>query len=74
MGQSEKKSCCCGGIMAIVIAVLVLLDMHDWLGAEGMWDEIVVLVLTILVAIGAFAGCCCAKFCKPKEGQPGESC
>ena len=70
MGEEQKKSCACGGIMAIVIAVLTALVMAEKI--TGSWINIVILVLAILIAIGSFAGCCCAKFCKPKEGSCSE--
>ncbi len=65
MADDKKTSCACGGIAAIVIAVLTILVMAGTI--TGSWVNIVVLILAILIAIGAFAGCCCAKFCKPKE-------
>ena len=68
MAEDKKTSCCCGGVLAIIIAVLTLLAMRGIV--TGPWVSIVVLVLAILIAIGAFAGCCCAKFCKPKA--PGQ--
>ncbi|NIA07516.1 MAG: hypothetical protein GWP14_07770 [Actinobacteria bacterium] len=68
MAEDKKKSCYCGGVLAIVIAVLTLLAMHGIIA--GLWVSIVVLVLAILIAIGSLANCCCcAKFCKPKEGE-----
>ncbi len=67
MAEQEKKPCCCGGIAAIVIAVLTILAMAGTI--TGRWVSIVVLILAILIAVGSFAGCCCAKFCKPKEGS-----
>ena len=68
MAEDKKKSCPCAGVMAIVIAVLTLLAMHGII--TGLWVSIVVLVLDILIAIGSLCGCCCcAKFCKPKEGE-----
>ena len=69
MAEDKKRSCYCGGVLAIIIAVLVLLDMHGLsFVKDKIWDEIVILVLAILIAVGSFAGCCCSKFCKPKEG------
>ena len=66
MMAEDKKSCYCGGVLAIIIAVLTVLDMGGTV--TGSWLNIVVLILAILIAIGSFAGCCCSKFCKPKEG------
>lgn len=67
MAEDKKTSCNCGGVMAIIIAVLTLLAMRDVIG--GLWVSIVVLVLAVLIAIAAFAGCCCTKFCKTEEKQ-----
>ena len=67
MAEDKKKSCYCGGVLAIIIAVLTLLAMHGIV--SGLWVSIVVLVLAILIAIGTFAGCCCAKFCKTEQKQ-----
>jgi len=66
MAEDKKTSCYCGGVMAIVIAVLAILAMRGVI--TGSWVSIVVLVLAILIAIGSFAGgCLCTKLCKPKE-------
>ena len=67
MAEDKKTSCPCGGIAAIVIAVLTILVMLETIA--GRWVNIVILVLAILIALGSFAGCCCAKFCKSKEGE-----
>ena len=68
MAEEEKKPCCCRGIAAIIIAVLALLGMHNVIGR--LWAGIPILVLAILIAVGSFVGCCCcAKFCKTKEGE-----
>ena len=67
MMAEDKKSCYCGGVLAIIIAVLTLLTMHGVIG--GLWVRIVVFVLAILIAIGSFAGCCCSKFCKTEQKQ-----
>ncbi len=67
MAEDKKTSCPCGGIAAIVIAVLTILVMLGKI--TGSWVNIVVLILAILIAIGSFASCCCAKFCKTKEGE-----
>jgi len=68
MAEDKKTSCACGGIAAVAIAVLTVLVMTDRI--SGSWVNIVVLVLAILIAVGAFAGdCICAKLCKPKEGS-----
>ena len=67
MAEEKKTSCYCGGVMAIVIAVLTILAMHGVI--TGSWVSVTVLVLAILIAIGSFAGgCLCIKLCKPKEG------
>ncbi len=66
MAEDKKTSCACGGIAAIVIAVLTILVMLGRI--TGSWVNIVVLILAIIIAIGAFAGSCiCTKLCKPKE-------
>jgi Na+-transporting methylmalonyl-CoA/oxaloacetate decarboxylase gamma subunit len=66
MAEDKKTSCPCGGIAAIVIAVLILLAMYNVIA--GLWVNIVILVLAILIAVGSFAGSCiCTKLCKPKE-------
>ncbi|MCK4850797.1 MAG: hypothetical protein KAT11_05565 [Phycisphaerae bacterium] len=66
MAEDKKTSCPCGGIAAIVIAVLTILAMAGTI--TGSWVSIVVLILAIIIAIGAFAGgCICTKLCKPKE-------
>ncbi len=70
MMAEDKKSCYCGGVLAIVIAVLTILTMAG--SITGSWVRIVVLILAILIAIGAFAGgCLCTKLCKtePKQGE-----
>ena len=68
MGEEKKKPCCCRGVAAIIIAVLTLLGIHGTV--TGLWASIVILVLAVMIAIGSFAGCCCcAKFCKTKEGE-----
>ena len=66
MAEEKKTSCYCGGVMAIVIAVLTILGMGGTV--TGSWVRIVVLILAILIAIGSFAGgCLCTKLCKPKS-------
>ena len=73
MGEEKKKPCCCRGVAAIIIVVLTLLYMYGIV--TGLWVGIEVLVLAIIIAIGSFTGCCCcAKFCKTKEGEQGSSC
>ena len=68
MAEDKKTSCYCGGVMAIVIAVLTFLAMRGTI--TGSWVSVVVLVLAILIAIGSFAGgCLCTKFCKSQEKQ-----
>ena len=67
MAEDKKESCPCGGIAAIVIAVLTILAIAGTI--TGSWVNVVVLILAILIALGSFAGCCCAKFCKTKEGE-----
>ena len=72
MMAEDKKSCCCGGVLAIVIVVLTILTMTGTIEAGTTWVNIVVLIAAILIALGAFAGCCCSKFCKtePQPEQP----
>ena len=66
MAEEKKVSCYCGGVMAIIIAVLTVLAMGGTVTSS--WLNIVVLVLAILIAIGSFAGgCLCTKLCKPKS-------
>lgn len=68
MAEDKKTSCACGGIAAIVIAVLTILVMTGRIADS--WVNIVVLILAILIAVGALAGgCICTKLCKTKEGE-----
>ena len=64
----DKKSCYCGGVLAIVIAVLTILSMTG--RVEGKWVNIVVLIAAILIVVGGLvSGCVCTKLCKTKS-QP----
>ena len=73
MAEEQKTSCACGGVMAIVIAVLTILAMTGTIA--GRWVNIAILILAILIAIGVLAGgCICTKLCKPKEGEKSSSC
>ena len=67
MAEDKKKSCYCGGVLAIIIAVLTILTMLGTIA--GLWVNIVVFIAAILIAIGSFAGCCCSKFCKTEQKQ-----
>ena len=68
MAEDKKTPCPCGGVMAIVIAVLTILTMSRTV--TGSWVRIVVLILAILIAIGSFAGgCLCKKLCKTEQKQ-----
>ena len=67
MMAEDKKSCYCGGVLAIVIAVLTILRMLGTIG--GTWVNIVVFIAAILIVIGSLAGCCCSKFCKTEQKQ-----
>ena len=69
MAEDKKKSCCCPGVLAIIIAVLTILTMLGVIGDEALWVKIVVFVLAILIAIGSFGGCCCSRFCKTEQKQ-----
>lgn len=68
----DKKSCHCGGVLAIVIAVLTILVMTGTIKA-ARWVNIVVLIAALLIVVGGLiSGCVCTKLCKtdPQPKQP----
>ena len=71
MAEEQKKPCYCRPIAAIIIAILALLDLHQGLSfMKGRWDEIVILILAIMIAVSSFIDCCCCtKLSKTKEGE-----
>ena len=69
MAITKRPPCACSGVAAVVIAVLAILNLHGTVSST--WTNVVVLILAIIIAIGAFTGLCCSYLgkCKTEPQQ-----